>query len=41
MSVQLPDLSPFFARYEAQRAEADALFAAVRAKDPDLVVCRE
>ena len=41
MSVQLPDLSPFFARYEAQRAEADALFAAVRAKYPDLVVCRE
>lgn len=41
MSLQLPDISSFFARYEAQRAEADALFASVRAKYPDLVVCRE
>ncbi len=41
MSPQLPDLSPFFARYETQRAEADALFEAVRSRYPDLVVCRE
>ncbi len=41
MTLQLPDLSPFFARYEKQRAEADALFEAVRSRYPDLVVCRE
>lgn len=41
MTLQLPDLSPFFALYEKQRAEADALFEAVRSRYPDLVVCRE
>jgi Fe-S-cluster containining protein len=41
MTPQLPDLSPFFVRYEKQRAEADALFEAVRSRYPDLVVCRE
>ncbi len=41
MSAVVPDLSEFFSRYEAQRAEADALFAAVRGRHSDLVVCRE
>ena len=41
MSGTLPDLSPFFARYEAQAREADALFERIRSEFPELVVCRE
>ena len=36
----IPDLSPVFARYEALRDEADALFARVDAACPGCVVCR-
>lgn len=41
MAASLPDLSPFFARYEQFAREADALFERVRGQHPDLVVCRE
>ena len=37
----IPDLTAIFTRYENLRAEADALFEAVRSRYPDLVVCRE
>ena len=37
----MPDLTPFFARYEAHAREADALFARIRAEYPELVVCKE
>lgn len=41
MAGQMPDLTPFFERYEAQAKEADALFAHIRAQYPELVVCKE
>lgn len=41
MSGALPDLSPYFSRYETLAREADALFERVRAQYPDLVVCKE
>ena len=41
MSGALPDLTPFFTRYEAFAREADALFTGIRGQFPDLVVCRE
>lgn len=41
MPGPLPDLSPFFGRYEQYAREADALFARVRGQYPDLVSCRE
>lgn len=41
MSGALPDLSPFFARYETHVREADALFENIRGRFPSLVVCRE
>jgi len=41
MAGSLPDLSPFFERYEQHAAEADLLFARIRAEYPDFVVCRE
>lgn len=41
MPGPMPDLSPFFSRYEQYAREADALFEAVRARYPELVVCRE
>lgn len=41
MPGPLPDLSPFFERYEQHAREADALFEAVRARHPELVVCRQ
>lgn len=37
----LPDMTPFFARYEAFAREADALFEHIRGQHPELVVCRE
>lgn len=41
MSGTLPDLSPFFARYEALAGEADAIFAHIRNQYPAEVACRE
>lgn len=41
MSGTLPDITPFFDRYEIQAREADALFARIRAEYPELVVCKE
>lgn len=41
MSGTLPDLTPFFDRYEAQAREADALFERVRSEYPDLVICKQ
>ncbi len=41
MSSTLPDLTPFFTRYETLAREADALFDNIRARYPELVVCRE
>lgn len=41
MPGTMPDLTPFFLRYEQHAREADALFERIRAKHPDLVVCRE
>ncbi|MDL2267766.1 YkgJ family cysteine cluster protein [Desulfovibrio sp. OttesenSCG-928-G15] len=41
MAGPLPDLTPFFERYETQAKEADALFAHIRSQYPDLVVCKE
>jgi Fe-S-cluster containining protein len=41
MTGALPDLTPFFERYERQVREADALFERIRSEFPDLVVCRE
>jgi len=41
MAGSLPDLSPFFERYEQHAREADALFERIRAEYPELVVCRE
>lgn len=41
MSGVLPDLSPYFARYEALARESDALFTHVRSQYPELVVCKE
>lgn len=41
MAGSLPDLTPFFKRYEQQARETDALFERVRAEFPDLVICRE
>lgn len=41
MSGVLPDLTPFFTRYEIQAREADALFERIRGQFPELVVCRE
>ena len=37
----MPDLTPFFSRYETHVREADALFERIRAQYPDCVVCRE
>ena len=37
----MPDLTPFFDRYEQLAREADALFAHVRGQFPEEVVCRE
>ena len=37
----VPDITPFFARYEALVAQADALFATILARFPAEVVCRE
>lgn len=41
MTGALPDLTPFFTRYETFAREADALFEHIRGQYPDLVVCRE
>jgi Fe-S-cluster containining protein len=41
MAGSLPDLIPFFERYEQHAREADALFERIRAGYPELVVCRE
>jgi Uncharacterised protein family (UPF0153). len=41
MAGTMPDLSPFFSRYEAHVREADALFERIRSQYPALVVCRE
>lgn len=41
MTGTLPDLTPFFERYERHAREADALFERIRAEFPELVVCRE
>ena len=41
MSGALPDLTPFFDRYEGHAREADALFERVRSSYPDLVICKE
>ena len=41
MTGALPDMTPFFARYEAFAREADALFEHIRGQFPELVVCRE
>lgn len=37
----LPDLTPFFTRYETLAHQADTLFARIRGQHPDLVTCRE
>lgn len=37
----LPDLTPFFTRYETLAHQADALFARIRGQHSDLVACRE
>ena len=37
----LPDFTPIFARYEALRNKADALFARVREAHPECVSCKE
>ncbi|MDD6181554.1 MAG: YkgJ family cysteine cluster protein [Desulfovibrionaceae bacterium] len=37
----IPDLSDIFARYEALRAEADAIFGKVKHDLPQCVVCKE
>ena len=37
----IPDLSDIFTRYEALRAEADAIFAKVKHDLPQCVVCKE
>lgn len=37
----IPDLTPFFERYEQYAREADALFERIRGEYPELVVCRE
>lgn len=37
----LPDLKPFFERYEQQAREADALFERIRSQYPELVICKE
>ncbi len=41
MTPTLPDLIPFFDRYETVAREADALFSRIRAEFPAEVVCRE
>ncbi|MDL2315917.1 YkgJ family cysteine cluster protein [Desulfovibrio sp. OttesenSCG-928-A18] len=41
MSGALPDLTPFFSRYESIAREADALFERVRSLHPEQVLCRE
>lgn len=41
MSGALPDLTPFFERYEQQAREADALFERIRSEFPTLVICKE
>ncbi len=41
MSGALPDMTPFFIRYEAFAREADSLFERIRGQYPELVVCRE
>lgn len=41
MTGALPDLTPFFERYEQHAREADALFERIRSEYPELVVCRE
>lgn len=41
MAAILPDLTPFFERYEQHAREADALFGHIRAQYPEEVVCRE
>ena len=41
MAGTLPDLTPFFERYEQHAREADALFERIRSEYPELVVCRE
>lgn len=41
MSGVLPDITPYFERYEQQAREADALFERIRSQFPDLVVCKE
>lgn len=41
MPGAMPDLLPFFARYEQHAREADALFERIRAEYPGLVVCKE
>jgi Fe-S-cluster containining protein len=41
MAGPLPDLIPFFERYEQHAREADILFERIRAEYPELVVCRE
>jgi Fe-S-cluster containining protein len=41
MTGAMPDLTPFFERYERHAREADALFERIRSDFPDLVVCRE
>jgi Fe-S-cluster containining protein len=41
MTGVLPDMIPFFARYERFAREADALFERIRGQHPELVLCRE
>lgn len=41
MTAGLPDLTPYFTRYEGFVRDADALFEHIRTQFPDLVVCRE
>lgn len=40
-SAMIPDLNDIFARYEALRDEADAVFAKVKHDLPDCVVCKK
>ena len=37
----IPDLAPFFSRYESLVSQADTLFAAVQSKYPEEVLCKK
>lgn len=41
MKNELPDLTPFFARYEQIAKEADAVFEHIRSRYPEEVICKE